>query len=74
MSLVGSDRPLQAGALPVGQVLFSGSQDGADPVQRVPLAAAVPVDLLLNPAAHVVDGLGAELDHMEGNSTRTKLG
>ena len=41
------------------------AQDVPDPVERVVLAAAVAVDVLLDAAADLVDGLGAELHHME---------
>jgi hypothetical protein len=49
--LVGGQGSLEAGALPVGQVLGTGAQQVADPIHRVALAASVPVDLLLDPAA-----------------------
>ena len=43
----GGERPLDPGALFVGEVLGAGAQDGLDPVERVALAAAVTVQLLL---------------------------
>jgi hypothetical protein len=52
--------------LAVGEVLFAGPQDVPDPVQRVVLAAAVAVDLLLDSAPHVVDHGGGEFDDVEG--------
>ena len=65
MALVGSDRAVQPGTLPVGELLLTTAQDRADAVERVVLAATVAVDLLLHTLAVLVDGLGAELDHME---------
>ena len=65
MAFVDRDRPVQPGALPVGELLGTATQDRADPVERVVFAATVAVDLLLDPAADLVDGLGAELDDME---------
>ncbi len=65
MAFVGADRFLQASPLSVGEVLDPAPEDGADSVQRVALAAAVAVDLLLHPAADLVDCGGAELDHVE---------
>lgn len=41
------------------------AQQVADPVERVALAAAVPVHLLLHAASHVVDDLGAKLHDVE---------
>jgi hypothetical protein len=66
VSFVGGPRRGEPGALPVGEVLFAGAQDVPDPVQRIVLAAAVAVDLLLHPPANIVDDLGGQLDHMEG--------
>lgn len=66
MTFVGGDRLVEACALAVGELLLAAAQDHPDAVERVVLAAAVAVDLLLDPAPHFVDGLGAELDHMEG--------
>ena len=44
---------------------LTGSQQVADPVERIVSAAAVAVDLLLYPSADFVDGGGAELDDVE---------
>lgn len=44
---------------------LSAFQDRADAIERVALAATVPVDLLLHPVADLIDSLGAEHDHME---------
>ena len=63
--LVRGERRGETCALPVGQVLLPGAQDVPDPVQRVVLASAVPVELLLNPAADLIDHVGGELDDVE---------
>ena len=46
--------------LSVGEVLDAGAQDVADPVERIVFAAAVAVDVLLDPATDLVDGGRAE--------------
>lgn len=51
MAFVGSDGPIQSRSLAVGELLGTAAQDHPDPVERVVLAAAVPVDLLLDPAS-----------------------
>jgi len=51
--------------LSVGEVLDAGAQDVADPVERIVFAAAVAVDVLLDPAPDLVDGGRAELDDVE---------
>ena len=51
MALVGSDRAVQPGTLPVGELLLTTAQDRADAVERVVLAATVAVDLLLHTPA-----------------------
>ena len=50
---------------PVREVLQSGAQEVADPVLRIVFAASVAVDVLLDPAADLIDGSGPELDHVE---------
>ena len=45
MAFVDRDRPVQPGALPVGELLGTATQDRADPVERVVFAATVAVDL-----------------------------
>jgi len=60
-----SDRLLEPGALPVGEVLGPAAQYRPDPVERVVLAAAVAMDLLLDPLPDLVHGPGAELDRGE---------
>jgi hypothetical protein len=47
-------------------VLDTGAQQVADTVERVALAAAVPVDLLLYPAPDLVQRLGRESDDVKG--------
>jgi hypothetical protein len=66
VSLVGGDRPGESGFLFVGESLAAAAQDRPDPVQRVAFAAAVSVDLLLDAAADLVDGVGAKFHDMEG--------
>ena len=51
VAVVGRERCLQAGPLPVGEVFLTRAQDVADPVERVGLAAAVAVDVLLDPTS-----------------------
>jgi hypothetical protein len=58
---IGGPRRHKPGALSVGEVLLAGAQDVPDPVQRVTLAAAVAVDLLLHAAPHVIDQLGGRV-------------
>lgn len=65
VALVSVDGSVQSGSLPVSEVLEPAAQDGADAVERVALPAAVAVDLLLHPSANLVQGLVAELDHVE---------
>ena len=65
VAVVGGECRLQPGLLPVGEMLLTGSQQVADPVERIVSAAAVAVDLLLYPSADFVDGGGAELDDVE---------
>ena len=56
----------QAGPLPVGELLRTGSEDVADPVERVVAVTAVSEGVLLDPAADLVDDARAELDDVEG--------
>ena len=49
----------------VGEVLLACAQDVPDSVERVVLAAAVTVDVLLDPAVGLVDDLRGELDDVE---------
>jgi hypothetical protein len=57
VTLVCGDHPVEPGTLPIGELLGTAAQDHPDPVQRVVVAAAVAVYLLLHPASHLVDGL-----------------
>ena len=66
VSVVDGECGLQAGLLPVGEMLLPGTQQVADPIQRIISAAAVAVDVLLDPAADLIDRGRAELDHVEG--------
>jgi len=61
-----SERGLEPGPLPVGEVLLTGAQDVPDPVQRVAPAPAVAGGVLLHPPAHIVDDLRGQLHHVEG--------
>ena len=54
----------------LGEVLPASAQDVPDPIERVVTAAAVAVDLLLDPTPDVVDDLGGELDDVEGVQDR----
>jgi hypothetical protein len=72
VALVGSERCLQAGVLPLGEVLDAGAQNVADPVERI-LAAAVAVDVLLDPAPDLVDRGRAELDDAERVEHRDRI-
>ena len=65
VAVVGCERGLQACLLPVGEVFLPGAQQVADPIQRIVSSAAVAVDVLLDPAADLIDGSGPELDHVE---------
>jgi len=65
MALVGGERRVEPAALPVGEAFLAGAEQVPDPVERVGLAAPVAVDLLLEPAAALIDGGGSELDDME---------
>lgn len=48
VSFVGGERLGEPVLLPVGEVLGAGAQNVADPTERVVLAAAVAVDVLLH--------------------------
>ena len=65
VTVVGGERGLQAYLLPVGEVFLPGAQQVADPIQRIVSAAAVAVDVLLDPAADLIDRGRPELDHVE---------
>ena len=65
VTFVGVDRLGQTRLLAVGESFGRTAQQVPDPVERVVLVTAVAVDSLLDPASHLVDGLTAELDHME---------
>ena len=56
--------------LALGEALPASAQDVPDPIERVVTAAAVAVDLLLDPTPDVVDDLGGELDDVEGVQDR----
>jgi len=66
VALVGAERCFEAGVLSVGEVLDAGAQDVADPVERVGFAAAVAVDVLLDPATDLVDRGRAEFHNVKG--------
>jgi len=54
VAFVGCPGALEPDALPIGEVFLACSQQVADPVERVALAAPVAMDLLLHAASHVV--------------------
>lgn len=55
VSLIGCPCALQPGVLAFGELLSPGAQDVPDPVERVPGPAPVPVDVLLDPAADLIE-------------------
>ena len=55
VAFVGGERGVEPVALPVGEALLAGAEQVPDPVERVGLAAAVAVDLLLEPAAALAE-------------------
>jgi len=60
--------------LPVGEPFLPGTQDRADPVERVTPAAAVPGGGLVDPAADLIDRVRAEPDDVEGVHDRGGVG
>jgi len=65
VAVVSNEGCPQAGVLAVGEPFDAGAQDIADPGERIILASAVAVDVLLDAAPDLVDGGGAELDDVE---------
>jgi len=63
--VVGGERGLEQCLLPVGEVFLAGAEQVADPIERIVLAAAVAVDVLLDPAADLIDSGRAGLDYVE---------
>ena len=55
-------------------MLAAASQQAADLVERVVLVPAPAQGVLLDPAADLVDDLGAELDDVEGVQHRDRVG
>ena len=55
VAFVGGECGVELVALPVGEALLAGAEQVPDPVERVGLAAAVAVDLLLEPAAALAE-------------------
>ena len=66
VSVVDGECGLQAGLVPVGEMLLPGTQQVTDPIQRIISAAAVAVDVVLDPAADLIDRGRVEFDHGEG--------
>ena len=66
VSFIGVDGLRQSDLLAVGEALLAAAQQVPDAVERVALAAPLPGDGLLDAAADFVDGLAAELHHVEG--------
>ena len=65
MALIGGDRLGEPILVTLGEVFLAGTENVADPVERVILAAAMTVDVLLDAAADLIDSLGGELHHMK---------
>ena len=61
-----SEQGGQALVLPVGEEVGAGVQGAAGPVERVVLAAAVSVQVLLDPAPAPVERVAGEADDVEG--------
>ena len=55
VAFVGDGCGVELVALPVGEAFLTGAEQVPDPVERVGLAAAVAVDLLLEPAAALAE-------------------
>ena len=51
--------------LPVGEQIGSGMQGASGTVERIVVASAVAVELVLDPAAAAVQGVTGEADHVE---------
>ena len=63
---VRSEQRVQAGGLGVGEQFDAGVQDLAGAVEKVAFAAAVPVDLLLDAPAALVQGVPGKSYDVEG--------
>ena len=74
VAFVGGECGVELVALPVGEAFLTGAEQVPDPVERVGLAAPVAVDLLLEPAAALVDGGGGEFDDVERVEDRDRVG
>lgn len=57
VAFVGTDGFGEPGVLPVGEVLCACAEDVPDPVERIVAAAAVAVDVLLDPTRATVADL-----------------
>jgi len=65
VAFVGVDSGQESEPLLVGQSLRPAAEQVPDAVQGVTGAAPMPVDLLLDPATDVVDGMPGQRDHVE---------
>ena len=72
VSFVGED-VCESAELTVGEPVGGAAQNVADPVERIVLSAAMAVEILLDPATDLVDGLGAELHDMKGVQHRPRV-
>ena len=59
--------------LPRSEVFFASAQDVADPVERIVLTAAMPVDVLLYAATDFIDRGGGEFHDMERVQHRSRV-
>lgn len=65
---------VQSCALPVGEVLDTGEQGAADPVERVVLVPTASERGLLDTASDLVECVARELDDVEGVMPTSYLG
>ena len=70
----GGEQGLDAGALSVGEQAGAGVQGPSGPVERVPCAAAVTVQVLLDPAPALVQGVAGQAGDVEGVHHRDRVG
>src|SRR3954454_17994495 len=64
--LVGGEQRVQALPLPVGEQVGAGVQGASGAVERVVLAAAVAVQVVLDSAPAAVQGIAGQADDVEG--------
>jgi hypothetical protein len=71
--VAGVEAAADLGLLPFGEVFDAVAEQAADLVQRVVFVAAAAEGVLLHPASHLIDYLGAEPDHVEGIEHRDRV-